>query len=45
MLIQPQQQKDMVIPTGQETPFMVVFKDLTSQAREFKVDIIEAPNL
>jgi len=45
MLIQPQQQKDMVIPAGQETPFMVVFKDLTSQAREFKVDIIEAPNL
>jgi predicted Zn finger-like uncharacterized protein len=45
MLVQPQQQKDMVIPTGQEAPFMVVFKDLTSQAREFKVDIIEAPNL
>jgi len=45
MLIQPQQQKDMVIPTGQETPFMVVFKDLTSQAREFKVEIVEAPNL
>lgn len=45
MLIQPQQPKDMVIPTGKEVPFMVVFKDLTSQAREFKVDIIEAPNL
>ena len=45
MLIQPQQQKDTVIPTGQESPFMVVFKDLTSQAREFKVEIIEAPNL
>jgi predicted Zn finger-like uncharacterized protein len=45
MLIQPQQPKDMVIPTGKEAPFMVVFKDLTSQAREFKVDIIEAPNL
>jgi hypothetical protein len=45
MLIQPQQPKDRVIPTGKEAPFMVVFKDLTSQAREFKVDIIEAPNL
>jgi hypothetical protein len=45
ILIQPRQPKDMVIPTGQEAPFMVVFKDLTSQAREFKVDIIEAPNL
>jgi predicted Zn finger-like uncharacterized protein len=45
MLIQPQQQKDMVIPTGQEAPFMVVFKDLTSQPREFKVEITEAPDL
>jgi predicted Zn finger-like uncharacterized protein len=45
MLIQPQQPKDRVIPTGKEALFMVVFKDLTSQAREFKVDIIEAPNL
>jgi predicted Zn finger-like uncharacterized protein len=45
MLIQPQQPNDMVIPTGKEAPFMVVFKDLTSQAREFKVEIIEAPNL
>jgi len=45
MLIQPQQPNDMVIPTGKEAPFMVVFKDLTGQAREFKVEIIEAPNL
>jgi predicted Zn finger-like uncharacterized protein len=45
MLIQPQQPQDMVIPTGKEAPFMVVFKDLTSEASEFKVDIIEAPNL
>jgi predicted Zn finger-like uncharacterized protein len=45
MLIQPQQLKDRVIPTGKEAPFMVVFKDLTSQAREFKVEIIEAPSL
>jgi predicted Zn finger-like uncharacterized protein len=45
MLIQPQQPQELVIPTGKEAPFMVVFKDLTSQAREFKVDIIEAPNL
>jgi predicted Zn finger-like uncharacterized protein len=45
MLIQPQQPKDRVIPTGEEAPFMVVFKDLTNQAREFKVEIIEAPNL
>ena len=45
MLIQPQQPPDLVISTGKEAPFMVVFKDLTSQAREFKVEIVEAPNL
>jgi predicted Zn finger-like uncharacterized protein len=45
MLIQPQQPNDMVVPTGKEAPFMVVFKDLAGQAREFEVDIIEAPNL
>jgi predicted Zn finger-like uncharacterized protein len=45
ILIQPQQPKDMVVPTGKEAPFMVVFRDLASQAREFKVKIVEAPNL
>ena len=45
MSMQRQQPKHMVVPTGKEAPFMVVFKDLPSQAREFKVDIIEAPNL
>ena len=45
MLIQPQQPQGRVIPTGKEAPFMVVFRDLTSQAREFKVEIVEAPNL
>jgi predicted Zn finger-like uncharacterized protein len=45
MLIQPQQPQDMIIPAGKEAPFMVVFKDLTSEAREFKVQITEAPNL
>jgi hypothetical protein len=45
MLIQPQKPQELVIPTGKEAPFMVVFKDLTSQAREFNVEILEAPNL
>ncbi len=45
MLIQPQQPQGLVIPTGKEAPFMVVFKDLTSQAKEFQVEIVEAPNL
>jgi predicted Zn finger-like uncharacterized protein len=45
MLIQPTQAKEMVVPTGQDVPFMVVFKDLSSQAKEFKVEISDAPNL
>ena len=45
MLIQPQQPQGLVVPTGKEAPFMVVFQDLTSQAKEFKVEISEAPNL
>lgn len=45
MLIQPQEPKQMIVPTGGEAPFMVVFKDLSSQAKEFKVEISEAPNL
>ncbi len=45
LVIQPQQPQDMVLPSGKEIPFMVVFKDLTSQAREFKVEIVEAPSL
>ena len=45
MVITPQTKQGMVTPSGQTTPFMVIFKDLPSQAKEFKVDIIEAPNL
>jgi hypothetical protein len=35
----------MAVPSGNATPFMVIFKDLPSQAKEFKVEILEAPNL
>ncbi len=45
MLIQPTQAQEMVVPTGRDAPFMVVFKDLSSQAKEFKVEISDAPNL
>lgn len=45
MLIQPQLAKEMIIPPGKDAPFMVVFKDLSSRAKEFKVEITEAPNL
>jgi predicted Zn finger-like uncharacterized protein len=45
MLIKPQTKQEMVTPSGKATPFMVIFKDPPSQAKEFKVEIVEAPNL
>lgn len=45
MVIRPQTVQEMVIPPGQSTPFMVILKDPPSQAQEFEVEIIEAPNL
>ncbi len=45
MMIEPTTKQSMVTPSGKTTPFMVIFKDPPSQAKEFKVDIIEAPNL
>jgi hypothetical protein len=45
MLIQPQTPREMIIPSGKDAPFMVIFKDLSSQAKEFKVEISEAPKL
>ena len=46
MVIKPQTKQEMVTPSGKETPFMVIFKDdLPSQAKEFEVEIVEAPNL
>jgi predicted Zn finger-like uncharacterized protein len=45
MVIKPQTEKEMVTPSGKATPFMVIFKDPPSQAKEFKVEIVEAPNL
>jgi predicted Zn finger-like uncharacterized protein len=45
MLIKPQTEQEMVTPPGKATPFMVIFKDPPSEAKEFKVEIVEAPNL
>ena len=44
-IIKPQEEKDRVVPSGGVAPFMVVFRDPLSQAKEFKVEIVEAPNL
>ncbi len=46
MMINPQTEKEMIIPFEKASPFMVIFKeDLSNQAKEFQVEIIEAPNL
>jgi hypothetical protein len=45
MVIQPQTEQEMVTPSGKATPFMVIFKDPPSEAKEFKVEIVEAPTL
>jgi len=45
MLILPKKEEDSRAPAGEAIPFMVIFKDLPSQAKEFQVEIIEAPNL
>lgn len=45
MTIHPKSPNVMLVPAGKSIPFMVVFKDLPPQAKEFKVEIIEAPVL
>jgi predicted Zn finger-like uncharacterized protein len=45
MILQPKTEQEMIVPAGKAVPFMVVFKDLPAQAKEFKVEIVEAPSL
>jgi len=45
MVIQPKTEKERIAPSGKALPFVVVFKDLPAQAKEFKVEIVEAPSL
>jgi predicted Zn finger-like uncharacterized protein len=45
MVVQPETDQGRVTLSGQTTSFMVIFKDPSSQAKEFKVEIVEAPNL
>ena len=44
MLLKPQNEKE-IVPSGKIAPFMVIFRDPLNQAKEFKVEILEAPNL
>jgi hypothetical protein len=45
--IKPQAEKETVVPPDKSIPFMVIFRDrdLSSQAKEFKVQFEETPNL
>jgi len=45
MMIKPQTEQEMVVPPGKTVPFMVIIKDLSSRAKDFKYEIVEAPNL
>jgi predicted Zn finger-like uncharacterized protein len=45
MGIRPKMDKEMITPPGKAISFMVIFKNLSTQAKEFQVEIIEAPNL
>jgi hypothetical protein len=45
MAIRPKTEKEMITPPGKAIPFMVIFKNLSAQAKEFQVEIVEAPNL
>jgi predicted Zn finger-like uncharacterized protein len=44
MVITPQGEMEMVVPSGKVAPFMVIFRDPMNQAKDFKVEIVEAPN-
>ena len=43
MMIKPETEQEMITPPGGETPFMVIFQDLPSRAKDFKFEILEAP--
>jgi hypothetical protein len=45
MVVRPKTENEMIVPPGKTIPFMVIFKNLSSQAKEFQVEIAEAPNL
>jgi predicted Zn finger-like uncharacterized protein len=43
--IKPQAEKETILSPDKSIPFMVIFRDLSSQAKEFRVDFVEYPNL
>jgi hypothetical protein len=45
MVIRPKTERDMITPPGKSVPFVVIFKNLPDEAKEFQVEIVESPNL
>ena len=45
MVIRPKTDEDRIVSPGKAAPFMAIFKNLSVQAEEFQVEIVEAPNL
>ncbi|MFB3885212.1 MAG: DUF3426 domain-containing protein [Thermodesulfobacteriota bacterium] len=45
MVIRPKTEKDMIAPPGKSIPFVVLFKNLSSEPTEFQIEIVESPNL
>jgi len=45
MVIRPETEQAMIAASGKAVPFMVIFKDLPSRAKDFEPKILEAPNL
>ena len=43
--LNPATDQEMVLQAGKSVPFILIFKNLPSQAKEFNVEIVEAPNL
>ncbi len=45
IMVHPQTAKEREVPPGKSVPFMVVFKNIPEEVKEFKVEIVEAPSL
>jgi predicted Zn finger-like uncharacterized protein len=45
MVIRPKTDKGRIVSPGKAVPFMAIFGNLSTQAEEFQVEIVEAPNL
>ena len=45
IVIKPKTEEETIAASGKTIPFMLIFKHLSIQAKEFTVEIVEAPNL